>query len=1666
MGRWLAVAALTFCEWTSAGETPALRAMIFENRGQAKSDVRYILDSHRLQAYFINNKITLRSGGSDLNITFPGANASVEPVGLPEKSGHLNYLVGSDPSHWAQDLPLYSGVVYRNLYHGIDMRWRIQDNIIKSEFVVSAGADPALIHLHYSGMNAIRIDETGALEITTAEGKIRDHAPTAYSVLGATRKSVDIRYHVRSDGDVTFEAAAYDNATTLVIDPTLSYSTLLGGGAHDTANSVAIDSYGNSYVAGWTESPDFPATGGLHRGNGIDAFVAKFTSSNSLAWCTYFGGQGADRANGITVDSSGNVIVVGDTSSSDLPVSRAIQTTLHGSQDAFVAKLNAAGNALIFATYFGGSGTDSAVGVSLDPAGNIYVAGNTASSDFPTLYAYQPNRPGQQDAFVFKLDATGSTLFYSTYLGGLNTDTAAAIAVDSGGNAYVAGGTQSGNFPVASAFRSTFPLPGQQAAFLTKLNTDGRTLAYSTFLGGTAGGMMTPETATGVAVDSAGEACVTGVTSSSDFPVLRAYQGSAVWGTHGFVTKFNAAGNGLVFSTYLGGSGRDWPMGIAVNSSGVFVGGYTSSTDFPLQNAIQQSNAGMYDAFAAGFDANGSLVFSTYLGGGGTDSANAIAADVSGNIVLAGNTMSSNFPLQNPMQSSDADGYSAFLAKIATSSAGGPTYSLLPASVNVSASAGTGTTSLTVSPATAAWTATSGVSWLAITSAASGTGNATIAYSVAANNSANQRASFLTVGGATFNVTQAGVTPTFSLNPTFTNATSAGSTGTVAVTANPQDATWTAASNNAWITITSGASGTGNGNAGYSIASNSSSNPRSGTLTIAGQTFSVTQSGAAASFTLNPPSATAGSSGGNATVSVTATPSDATWTAASNSAWITILSGASGTGNGTVGYTVASNASTNSRSGSLSIAGIAFNVTQSGLNPSVTLNPTSTNIVSTGGTGTVSVTATPSDASWTATSNTAWITITSGSSGTGNGSVGYSVAATNSVNARLGTLTIGGQVFSITEAGATPSISLNPTSTTVGSSAATGTVSVTATPADATWTATSNNTSWLSITSGASGVGNGTVGYAGTPNNSSSQRSGSLTIGGRTFTVSQAGTGTSVSLNPTSANFNPNGGTGSTAITITPPDASWTASSNASWLAITSALSGTGNSAVNYSVAVNTLTSGRSGVLTISGQAYTVTQAGSTPTFSLNPTSANVAAGGSTGSVAVTCSASDAAWTASSNAPWVTITSMATGQGSGTVSYSIAANSGASRSGNITIAGQTFTISQAGTTTSTQGLAFYPLAPCRLVDTRGNGQTGGFGPPNLAAAATRDFPLLYSLCGVPPVAQAYSLNVTAVPRGPLAYISIWPAGQSQPVVSTLNANDGSVVANAAIVPAGTNGAISVYASNATDLVIDINGYFAGATAQGLAFYPITPCRAVDTRNSSMPNGLGTPSMLARASRSFPLESSTCGLASTAQAYSVNATVVPAGPLTYLTVWPSGLSLPTVSTLNSPSGSVVANAAIVPAGDAGAISAFASDATNLIVDANGYFGSSGGTGALYFYPVTPCRVADTRNGPAPFGAPTPTGGATRDFPIPNSSCAIPASAQAYSLNITVVPAAGLGFLTTWPTGKSQPGVSTLNSARGLVVANAAIVPAGNNGSISVYVTDKTDVIIDINGYFAP
>jgi uncharacterized repeat protein (TIGR03803 family) len=366
-------------------------------------------------------------------------------------------------------------------------------------------------------------------------------------------------------------------------------------------------------------------------------------------------------------------------------------------------------------------------------------------------------------------------------------------------------------------------------------------------------------------------------------------------------------------------------------------------------------------------------------------------------------------------------------------------------------------------------------------------------------------------------------------------------------------------------------------------------------------------------------------------------------------------------------------------------------------------------------------------------------------------------------------------------------------------------------------------------------------------------------------------------------------------------------------------------------------------------------------------------------------------------------------------------------------------------------LQFRPVTPCRIADTRN--PTGPFGGPEMTAGSNRSFDIPQSACGIPSSAVAYSLNVTVVPDKSLGYLTLWPSGDTQPFVSTLN-SDGRVKANAAVVPAGTNGAVSVFVSDATHVILDIDGYFVPTgTSSALAFYPLSPCRIVDTRNSA--GALAGPYISGGNSRNFPVLSGNCNIPSSAQAYSLNVTAIPHKALNYLTVWPTGETRPVVSTLNASTGAVTANAAIVPAGSGGDISVFVFDDADVLLDVNGYFAPPA-SGGLSLYAVSPCRLLDTR--PTAFNA-------VLNVNIEGSPCAPSTTAQAYVLNATVVPPGPLNYLTLWPEGETQPYVSTLNAADGAVTSNMAIVPTGN-GSIDAFAFDSTNLILDISGYFAP
>ncbi|MGA2194319.1 MAG: SBBP repeat-containing protein [Bryobacteraceae bacterium] len=653
------------------------------NQGQAPSAVRFMTKSPGITAWFLDDGVVLRAAGGTVRMSFEGAETSAAPEGRQPLAGRANFLTGNADA-WRLGVPLFGKVSYRNLYPGIDMVFGGGGRDLKSEFLVAPGADPSRISLRYVGAGKLRIEDDGSLRIPMNGEPFREQAPLVYQERDGRRLLVESGFLLAPSGALGFRLGAYDRSLPLVIDPVLSYSTLLGGSGFDSATAIAVDSSGSAYVAGFTDSYDFPTQSPAQNYNAgsNNAFVAKLNAAgNGLIYSTYIGGSGDDRAYGIAVDSSGNAYVTGSTTSQNFPVRYALQSRLLGSRNAFVVKLSPAGNMMDYSTYLGGSGADYGYGIAVDGSGNAYVVGDTTSLNFPTT-GFQTGFHGVQDAFVAKVSTDGSHLVYSTYLGGSNTDHGAAIAVDSGGAAYVTGSTYSVDFPTMNPFQPH--IAGGEDAFIARLNASGTALLFSTYLGGSNGTVSYPETGQGIALDGQGNAYVVGVTSSVDFPLRNAEQPALNGWLDAFVTKVNSSG-ALLYSTYLGGSGVDVGNAIAVDSSGsAYVTGYTYSTDLPVVAPLQSTIGGDCDAFLAKLSpAGNSLAYLSYLGGNGSDNGAAVALDPAGAVYLAGWTLSTNFPLENPYQSINAGNFGAFVTKV--------TFAQLPGIVGVSPSSGSGT---------------------------------------------------------------------------------------------------------------------------------------------------------------------------------------------------------------------------------------------------------------------------------------------------------------------------------------------------------------------------------------------------------------------------------------------------------------------------------------------------------------------------------------------------------------------------------------------------------------------------------------------------------------------------------------------------------------------------------------------------------------------------------------------------------------------------------------------------------------------------------------------------------------------------------------------------------------------------------------------------------------
>ncbi len=634
------------------------------------------------------------AAGDVVRLRLVGANAHAAITGLNRLPGASNYLLGHNQRQWRTGVQSYARVSYRDIYHGVTLVYHGAQRQLEYDFVLAPGVSPTTIKLDVLGARGLRLDRAGNLVLRLPNGDLSQARPVVYQQVRGRRVAVSGRYALLGHGEVGFIVGHHDTHAPLVIDPVLSYATYLGGGAgSDSAgNAVAVDNAGDAYVTGYTGSTSFPTTTGAYSttsSGATDAFVTKLNPKGTILYSTYLGGNDTSAGAGVAVDSAGNTYVAGTTSATDFPTTTgAYSSTAAGSSDAFVTELNASGVAPVYSTLLGGNDVDSATAIALAGPGKVYVTGSTSSADFPTTSSYRTAGNGGA-VFVTGLNtaATGkNSLGYSTLLGGNGFDTGAGIAVNSAGDAYVTGSTTSSNFPFTTGAYAT-TTGGGSDAFVTELDATG-VISYSTYLGG--GG---DDHGQAIAIDSAGDAYVTGSTGSTDFPQVNPLTapGGSCGGASGgsgdvnaFVTELNPTGAALVYSTYLGGSGTDAGYGLAIDGANdAYVTGSTTSANFPTTtDAYATTNSGGADAFVAKLGAAGrGLLYSTYLGGGSDDTGYGIAANSTGAYVT-GQTYSSNFPTTaGAADGANSGSSSAFVARItgtAGDTSGGATGTPVP----------------------------------------------------------------------------------------------------------------------------------------------------------------------------------------------------------------------------------------------------------------------------------------------------------------------------------------------------------------------------------------------------------------------------------------------------------------------------------------------------------------------------------------------------------------------------------------------------------------------------------------------------------------------------------------------------------------------------------------------------------------------------------------------------------------------------------------------------------------------------------------------------------------------------------------------------------------------------------------------------------------------------
>ncbi len=879
-------------------------------------------------------------------IHIEGANADAAMSPLEPLLSYSNYYIGNDPSKWREHVPHYGRVQVAGVQPGVDVQYYGTNTQLEYDFNVAPGASTKNLRLRFDGEDSLEVNAAGDLLLHTRAGDLTQHKPVAWQTIGGKRRSVEVRYAPRGASEVLLRMGRYDHSYALTIDPVLSYSTYLAGMGNDNATAIAVDSSGAAYIAGSTTSSDFPVTGGAFSGAFQDAFVTKINpAGTALVYSVFLGGESVDAANAIAIDNLGNAYVAGITTSVTFPV-MGLYSALSGSADAFITKLNSSGK-IVYSRFLGGTGEEAATGIAVDATHEAFVTGTTTSTNFPTTAGARTTSRiiSSTTGFVAKLNPTANIL-YATYLGGSLDDEPAAIQVDIEGNAYIAGSTVSADFPaIPGAFQTAVKVTD---VFVSKLNPAGNALLYSTLLGGS-----NVDLCYGLQVDGSGNAYVIGTTDSPDFPTTpgaysttRGAKPSYLYSV--FVTKINPSGAGLVYSTYAGGTSGDFGLGLVVDSLGeVFATGITSSTDFPTtagslktsRPAVISNWAADSDSFVFELNPSGSeLLYSTYLGGTGSDGGSAIASDGNGGIYVAGFTGSTDFPVtQSAFQTSTpkpsaGSGSAGFVAKINFSSSTLCEAVVSSNSANLPGNGGGGSFAFTLASG-CPWVliASSGVT---ITTARSGTGSGMVSYSVPPNGNTTPLKQTITIDGGT--VTSG--TNVFTINQAAAScfaqvfdsrAIPFGAAGGIYILniTQPSGCSWNVVDNAGWVTASSSSS-SGTGILQLSAAPNNFA-ARTATITVAGSPVTITQAAGACTDSVSGVNATYPATAGPASVTLSTSGTSCAWQAYALSPWLQVAStSVMGTGPTAISFSLADNPGSAARTGMLLIGDQMVQITQ------------------------------------------------------------------------------------------------------------------------------------------------------------------------------------------------------------------------------------------------------------------------------------------------------------------------------------------------------------------------------------------------------------------------------------------------------------------------------------------------------------------------------------------------------------------------------------------------------------------------------------------------------------------------------------------------------------------------------------------------------------------